>query len=81
MTTAQIIILGSICLLGILSIGFIFLSKKTSVKEGAGMGLFFIFGLVFMLLCLTLLELNKLRSENKCPEYEKVEDVYRLKKR
>jgi len=80
MTTEQIVILT---IFGVLAsavyISFIFL-KTDNDKHFAMSSLFILFGLLMIVAFVAILEMNKLKSSiDKCPEYEKIENVYQLK--
>ncbi len=78
MTTAQIIIIGVLAI--IVAKPLITLYFKDDVKITSGI-LFslFSFGLLLLITCTVITRLNKFKGGNKCPEYEKVENVYKLK--
>lgn len=52
--------------------------KKDVFKDSAGIVLFMLF-LIFFLI--SLIQKKELENCNKCPEYEKIENVYKLKQK
>lgn len=78
MNTSQIIILG----LGFLiDLYFLPITKKEFTdKEKLELILYVIrTAIVWVVIITTVLMVKKLQSKNPCPEYEKIENVYRLK--
>ena len=83
MNTAQIIIF---IILGIIMIGSYFkLAYTIDTNKPIGYVYLFIYTLTtaifFMIAILATQQVNELRTQvkNKCPEYEKIENVYKLK--
>ena len=82
MTTAQIIFIVCLCLLEVICFFGVLVSKK--YRNDWLFGLIFLFGMMTFLTILLTIQLtqtnnNLIKSRGKCPEYEKVENVYRLK--
>ena len=83
MNTPQIVIF---IILGIM-IGICYFKIAFSIDERKIKGLVYLFvytliiGILFMKALLSTLEVNDLEKQvkNKCPEYEKIENVYKLK--
>jgi ABC-type nickel/cobalt efflux system permease component RcnA len=81
MTTAQIIVIIIISLVFITSLSVLSKSENEKTKDNAAFFIFISFGLITFIACLSLIEANNLLKikKQKCPEYEKVENVYKLK--
>jgi amino acid permease len=80
MITGQIITLSIICLLALISYITCILTNRNSEKNALVSILFILFILMTFVSYLVTLEMNSLRdNKNKCPEYEKIENVYKLK--
>lgn len=88
MTIPQIIIIITIIVLIQYGITFNFLKKaikniKNSKDEYEMKNLFILYtviiGMMTTITVLSIIETNKLHKEMKCPELEKVENVYRIK--
>ena len=81
MTTTQIIVYGGLILL--ILIGYVkTMFSKNEIEEDSWR--FFELIFIFIFIFLTLLEINKKQNDlkklkGKCPEYEKIENVYKLK--
>jgi uncharacterized membrane protein len=81
MTTGQIVTLLLVCLLGLIPYITSLLTNRNSDKNSLTTILFIAFILMTFIAYLVTLEMNSLRdNKNKCPEYEKIENVYQLKK-
>jgi ABC-type nickel/cobalt efflux system permease component RcnA len=81
MTTAQIIVIIIISLVFITSLSVLAKSENEKTKDNAAFLILISFGLITLIACLSLIEANNLLKikKQKCPEYEKVENVYKLK--
>jgi len=80
MTTGQITTLSIICLLALISYIISLLTNRNSDKIALISVLFLLFILMTSIACTVTLEMNSLRdNKNKCSEYEKIENVYKLK--
>lgn len=82
MTAAQIIILSVLFLILSLSTFYYFRKAQKHDCNVEDMGYFLYvvcLFFTFFILGITLIENNKLMKQMKCPEYEKVENVYKLK--
>jgi NADH:ubiquinone oxidoreductase subunit 4 (subunit M) len=81
MNIGQIIIITVMCILAL--IGYIKSNfEENENKQALWSGLTFtMFGFVVMLVVVQTQEVNKLQKQvrEKCPQYEKVDSVYRLK--
>jgi uncharacterized membrane protein len=79
MTTAQIIILITATLVFIISLYILTTSKNDDAKNGS---IFFVclsFGFMTIVAFLSTKVAMESSKKHKCPEYEKVENVYKLK--
>jgi hypothetical protein len=80
MTTAQIISLIIVTLVFLISLYVLSTSEDEEYKNTAN---FFVGAAFMFMLAVTSVStftVNKLVKENKCPEYERIENVYILKK-
>jgi ABC-type branched-subunit amino acid transport system permease subunit len=80
MTTAQIIIITGLCLMALVGAVGGFISNRR--KDGFIFILLLAFTVMTFIACVAtngMMHFKKIR-DGKCPEYEKVENVYRLKK-
>ena len=77
MTIAQIIMI-SVMSLSYFYSAFYRLFKYDNEKHNTGVEII-IFSMTMLLLILTVIQVNDFKKELKCPEYEKLENVYRLK--
>ena len=80
MTTAQIIIITGLCLMALVGAVGGFISNRR--KDGFIFILLLAFTLMTFIACVAtngMMHFKKIR-DGKCPEYEKVENIYRLKK-
>jgi hypothetical protein len=78
MTIAQITVLSVISILYLWS-AFYRLYKYDNERNNTSFEII-LFSFTMLLVFLMTIDLNKYRKNLKCPEYEKVENVYRLKK-
>jgi hypothetical protein len=80
MTTAQIITITILSLIVFVAFIYSIWTEKKEYKDAISMILIFAFAMMTLLACLTTSEMMELRkNKSKCPEYEKIENVYRLK--
>jgi hypothetical protein len=84
MTTEHITVL-SIFLIGVFLIGIYCIFKTATtkdydIKSAYGGFATILYGIVCGLLFIILNDFAELKKSKNCPEYEKVENVYRLKK-
>lgn len=77
MTTVQIVILSALFIFYLWSACYR-LFKYDNERNNTMFELI-LFSVTMILLLASVLELNQYRNTLKCPEYEKVENVYRLK--
>jgi len=79
MTPTQILIISILSLLAIVFYFGSTFSKKYNSEHSTG--LFILYAIMTTTVIVTMAEMNRLRkiSKGKYPEYEKVENVYRLK--
>jgi len=54
-------------------------SNKKNNIETANMAQLLLFGMLFIVAVTAVMEMNRLKKDEKCPKYEKIENVYRLK--
>jgi hypothetical protein len=78
MSTAQIVILLGLTLLAMI---LVLLHNYEDMKFFSLIGLFLLYCVMTFVAAIAIMEMNRFEkaNKNKCPEYEKVENVYRLK--
>jgi len=79
MTTEHITVL-SIFLIGVYCIFKAATTKDYDIKYAYGVFATILYVIVCGLLFITLQDFAELKKSKNCPEYEKIENVYRLKK-
>lgn len=81
MTTQQILLFSILGVLILFSIFVNALSKKQSTKMFSLFLLIYALSLLLTIAIIQTLRVNELKKQinNKCPEYEKIENVYKLK--
>lgn len=81
MTTIQITIICVLVILAIISYFGLNFSKTENAKTGWAFLLMFLFLICTFLLAIITIDNNELKNriKSKCPEYEKVKNVYKLK--
>lgn len=79
MTTTQIIVVSFLFIFIVYPL--FYLEIKNQDKDKIGLGLLGLIStiLIFFAFILNSIELNKLKKSLDCPEYEKVENVYKRK--
>lgn len=79
--TAQIITLIVLAVIAIIAYVGVNYTKSESGRLGYSFLSLFIMSILFLIITVTLTENVEMSSKlkNKCPEYEKVENVYKLK--
>jgi uncharacterized membrane protein len=79
MTTAQIIILITTILVFIISLYILTTNKNDNAKNNSMFFVYLSFGFMTLVAFLSTKTAMESSKEHKCPEYEKVENVYKLK--
>lgn len=81
MTQLQIIVLSIIAITSIISFSINMLSKNEKTISNSAVVLFIMIAMLFLISVVVTSEMNYLRniSKGKCPEYEKIDNVYKLK--
>lgn len=81
MTQPQIIVLSIIAITSIISFLINTLSKNEKTISNSAVVLLIMIAMLFLMSVVATSEMNYLRniSKGKCPEYEKIDNVYKLK--
>lgn len=81
MTQPQIIVLSIIAITSIISFLINTLSKNEKTISNSAVVLLIMIAMLFLMSVVAISEMNYLRniSKGKCPEYEKIDNVYKLK--
>lgn len=81
MTQPQIIVLSIIAITSIISFLINTLSKNEKTISNSAVVLLIMIAMLFLMSVVATSEINYLRniSKGKCPEYEKIDNVYKLK--
>lgn len=81
MTQPQIIVFSIIAITSIISFLINTLSKNEKTISNSAVVLFIMIAMLFLMSVVVTSEMNYLRniSKGKCPEYEKIDNVYKLK--